>query len=126
MTACEIGALQNNPLEAGHDPRRLLNGTGDRLKAEGEAYFKISTQSIISNSPLSHAIQPSVFRCSEAIERISVAGDLRLRRTTKNICRIGPLIASEKQISQNGTGVVRNSCVSKVWTRRPALVTCRV
>src|ERR1700730_6050493 len=86
MTACEIGALQNNPLEAGHDPRRLLNGTGDRLKAEGEAYFKISTQSIISNSPLSHAIQPSVFRCSEAIERISVAG--RLEATS--VCRFFP------------------------------------
>jgi len=43
MTTCEIGTLQNNPLEAGHDPRRLLNGTGDRLKAEGDAYFKTST-----------------------------------------------------------------------------------
>jgi hypothetical protein len=26
-------------------------------------------------------------------------------RTTKNICLIGPLIVSEKQISQNGTGI---------------------
>src|SRR5271166_4043037 len=34
-------------------------------------------QSIISNSPLSRAIQPSFFRSSEAIERISVVGNLR-------------------------------------------------
>jgi hypothetical protein len=31
------------------------------------------------------------------------------KTTTKNICRSGPLIASEKHTSQNGTGVVRNS-----------------
>jgi hypothetical protein len=30
-------------------------------------------------------------------------------RTTKNICLIAPLTVSEKQISQNGAGVVRNS-----------------
>jgi hypothetical protein len=33
-------------------------------------------------------------------------------RTTKNICRIGPLTVSEKQTSQNGIGVVLNSWVS--------------
>jgi len=34
----------------------------------------------------------------------------------KNICLIGPLIVSEKQTSQNGIGVVRNSCVSSAPT----------
>ena len=33
-------------------------------------------------------------------------------RTTKYIWRIGPLIVSEKLMSQNGEGVVRNSRVS--------------
>ena len=28
------------------------------------------------------------------------------------LCRSGPLIVSEKQISQNGAGIVRKSCVS--------------
>jgi hypothetical protein len=37
-------------------------------------------------------------------------------KTTKYISRIGPLIVSEKQINQNGTGVVRNSCVSSATT----------
>jgi hypothetical protein len=32
--------------------------------------------------------------------------------TTKNSLWIAPLIESEKQTSQNGTGVIRNSCVS--------------
>ena len=38
------------------------------------------------------------------------------RSTTKNICRIGPLMVSEKQTSQNGTGCDLNSCVSKAPT----------
>jgi hypothetical protein len=36
----------------------------------------------------------------------------RGRSTTKYCCRSAPLIVSEKQTSQNGTGCVRNSCVS--------------
>jgi hypothetical protein len=76
MTSCEIGVLQNNPLEAGHDPKTLAEWyRRPILKADAEAYFKISIKSIISNSPLSRAIQPSFFRCSEAIERISVVGN---------------------------------------------------
>ena len=50
------------------------------------------------------------------------------KRTTKNICRIGPLVVSEKETSQNGTGCVRltvfgTSCssVSKMYSKRAAI-----
>src|SRR5260370_18764654 len=49
----------------------------------------------------------------DAYSRFSTLGSTIVpsgRRTTKNICRIGPL--SEKETSQKGTGSVRNSCVS--------------
>jgi hypothetical protein len=44
MTSCEIGVLQNNPLEAGHDPKTLAEWyRRPILKGDAEAYFKIST-----------------------------------------------------------------------------------
>ena len=54
-------------------------------------------------------------QCPTAYSRFSTLGSTTVpsgRRTTKNICRIGPLVVSEKETSQNGTGCVRNSCVS--------------
>src|SRR5260370_28467995 len=56
----------------------------------------------------------------DAYSRFSTLGSTTVpsgSRTTKNICRIGPLVVSEKETNQNGTGCVRNSCVSSapIW-----------
>src|ERR1700675_2788789 len=58
-------------------------------------------------------LEPDAF--SDVYSRFSTLGTTTVpsgRSTTKNICRIGPLTVSEKKTNQNGTGVVRNSCVS--------------
>ena len=55
-------------------------------------------------------VEPDAF--PDVYSRFSTLGTTTVlsgSRTTKNICLIGPLTVSEKEISQNGTGVVRNS-----------------
>jgi hypothetical protein len=41
MTSCETGVLQNNPLEAGHDPKTLAEWyRRPILKADAEVYLR--------------------------------------------------------------------------------------
>ena len=43
MTSCETGVLQNNPLEAGHDPKDACSMvSATNLKADAESVFKKS------------------------------------------------------------------------------------
>ena len=69
--------------------------------------------------PVSGAAFVYILACSDGAFYFSTLDTTTVpsgRRTTKYISRIGPLIVSEKETSQNGTGIVRNSCVSSAQT----------
>ena len=92
-----------------------------------ESYFQFPFQKIapyierhlmllrLAWSNCSSDFTPLQATLNDAYSRFSTLGSTTVpsgSRTTKNICRIGPLVVSEKETSQNGTGCVRNSCVS--------------